>query len=136
MTNDHLLLRALRTNAYFSGISSLVLFSTAPWIAAQLGLAGSLPVYVVAVGLALFSLQLAHIVRTRTYRTFEIAAIIGGDLLWVLGSAVLVALFYPAMTATGLLLVDGVALVVLFFAIQQIRGLRFLRKSGPVRAPS
>ncbi|MDX1499851.1 MAG: hypothetical protein R3176_08140 [Woeseiaceae bacterium] len=40
------------------------------------------------------------------------------------GSAVFVALYYPALTATGLLLVDAVALIVLVFAVQQIRGLR------------
>ena len=45
---------------------------------------------------------------------------------WVGASLVLVVLFYPALTTVGLVLVDLVALAVLFFAIQQIRGLRAL----------
>ncbi len=136
MTRDHLLLRALRMNAYFSGISGLLLLSAAPWITAQLGLADSLPVYAVGVLLGLFALQLARIVRSRDIKTLEIVGIIGGDIAWVLASAILIALFYRSMTAAGILLVDAVALVVLFFAIQQIRGLRALRESGGVRATS
>ena len=136
MSNQHLLLRALRMNAYFSGISSLVLLSAAPWVAAQLGLGDSLPVYAVAVLLALFALQLARIVRSRNTKTPEVVAIIAGDIAWVAASAVLVALFYPSMTAAGIVLVELVALTVLFLAIQQIRGLRALRKSGPIGAAS
>ena len=136
MSKDNLLLRALRMNAYFSGISSLALLSAAPWLAAQLGLGGSLPVYAVAVLLALFALQLARIVRSRDIKTLEVAGIIGSDIAWVVASAVLVALYYPSMTAIGIVLVESVALVVLFFAIQQLRGLRVVRKSGPVRAAS
>ena len=130
MSKDPLLLRTLRGNAVFSGCSSLLLLSAAPWIATQLGLQRTMPVYVTAGVLALFALQLANIVRSRQIRTLEIAGIIGGDIAWVLGSAVLVALFYSSMTTLGVLLVDVVALAVLFFAIQQIRGLRTLRE-GP-----
>ena len=136
MSNNHLLLRALRMNAYFSGISSLVLLSAASWVAAQLGLGDSLPVYAVAVLLALFALQLARIVRSRHTPTPEVIAIIAGDIAWVAASIVLVALFYRSMTATGIVLVVLVALTVLFLAIQQIRGLRALRKRGPIGAAS
>ena len=59
----------------------------------------------------------------------EIVAIISGDMAWVVGSVVLVALFYSSLTAAGLLLVDMVAIAILFFAIQQYRGLRALRHS-------
>ena len=122
--NHSLLLQALRLNAYFSGISSIAMFATGPWIAAQLGLANAMHVYVIAGFLILFSLQLGNIVRTGVIRRWEIAAIIGGDLAWVIGTVVLVAVYFESLTTIGLLLVDLVALAVLFFAIQQIRGLR------------
>jgi hypothetical protein len=124
MTNTHPLLRALRLNAIFSGTSAVFLLVAAPWIAAQLGLPGPLPVYIVGGFLMLFALQLANIVRTGNIRTWEVGGIIAGDLAWVLGTVVLVGLFYPSLTTVGLLMVDIIALAVLTFAILQIRGLR------------
>ena len=130
MKNDNLLLNALRMNAAFSSISAIALLVAAPWIARQLGLSSTVPVYVVGAGLILFALQLWNIVRTRHIRAWEVRGIIGGDIAWVVASAVLVALFYSQMTLPGLLLVDLVAIAVLYFAIQQLRGLRQLRSAG------
>lgn len=124
MSNQPLLVRALRWNALFSCVSAIAMLATAEWLATQLGLGSPVPVYVVAVFLLLFSGQLATIVRTGRIRRWEVSAIIAGDLAWVLGSIVLIALFYRSLTGIGLLLVDVVALAVLFFAVQQIRGLR------------
>ena len=132
MSNHDLLLRALRMNAAFSSVSALALMALAPWIAAQLGLGAASPVYVVGALLAAFALQLWNIVRTRVIRGWEIKGIIAGDMAWVVGTAVLVSLYYPQLTATGLVLVDVVAIAVLFFAIQQIRGLRALRNAPTV----
>ena len=129
MKNDTLLLRALRMNAVFSGVSALLLLIAAPWVAAQLGLKTALPVYVTGGLLALFSLQLANIVRTRKIQRVEIAAIIFGDIAWVVASVVLVALYYSSLTVTGFVLVDLVAIAVLYFAIRQIQGLRALERT-------
>lgn len=130
MTNSPLLLRALRLNALFSGSSALLMLLAGPWIAVQLGLSSATPVYATAGLLAVFALQLWNIVRTRKIRTIEIAGIILGDIAWVVGSVILVALFYSSLTTTGLLLVDLVAVAVLYFAIQQLRGLRAWRSSA------
>jgi len=124
--NNTLLHRALAWNAGFSGLSAIVMTVGAAWLAPQLGLTGPLPIYVVAGCLAVFALQLGNIVRTRDYRHWEISSIIAGDLAWVAASAILVAMYFERLTLTGLLIVDAVALVVLAFAIQQIRGLRLL----------
>ena len=124
MPDNHLLLRALRLNAIFSATSAVMLVLAGRWLATQLGLASTIPVYVTAALLALFALQLGNIVRTGEIRTLEIAGIIAGDLAWVIGSVVLVALYYTSITAIGLLLVDAVAFGVLYLAIQQFRGLR------------
>jgi hypothetical protein len=130
MSNNTLLLRALRMNAIFSGISALMLLIAGPWVAAQLGLGSIIPVYVTAGLLSLFALQLWNIVRTQEIRLVEIAGIIVGDLAWVIGSLILVALFYSSLTTTGLLLVDAIAIAVFYFAIQQIRGLRASRQDA------
>ncbi len=130
MSDSPLLLKALRLNALFSGSSALLLLLAGPWMAAQLGLASATPIYATAGLLAVFALQLWNIVRTRKIRTLEIAAIILGDIAWVLGSVILVVLFYSSLTTTGLLLVDLVGVAVLYFAIQQVRGLRAWRSSA------
>ncbi len=122
------LLGALRLNALFSAASAVMMLIGGRWIALQLGLESPVPVYVVAGGLVLFALQLAQIVRSRRIRTWEITGIIGGDLAWVIASFVLVALFYDSLTTIGLVLVDLVAIVVLAFAILQIRGLRYFQQ--------
>ena len=126
LSDNNLLIRALRSNAVFSGLSALLMLVTAEWLAAQLSLRSAVPVYVTAALLILFALQLANIVRTREIKRWEIKAIISGDLAWVVASIVLVALFHQSITAAGLMLIDIVAIAVLFFAIQQIRGLRAL----------
>ena len=131
-SGDSLLHRALKWNAGFSAASAILMVLGAGWLAAQLGLPGPVPIYVVAAFLVVFALQLGNIVRTREYRNWEISSIIIGDLAWVAASAVLVAIFFDALTTTGLLIVDAVALIVLIFAIQQIRGLRMLRNTEDV----
>jgi hypothetical protein len=123
-TGDPLLLRALRLNGLFSGASALLMFAAGDWIAAQLGLNTTVPVYATAVCLVLFALQLANVVRSRAIRSWEISAIIGGDIVWVVASIVLVAMYFDSLTTIGLIMVDAVATAVLFFAIQQLRGLR------------
>lgn len=118
------LLEALRLNAIFSGMSALLMFAGASWIASQLGLESSLPVYTTAAILVLFALQLANVVRTKVIRRWEIIGIIGGDVTWVVASLVLATMFLDQLTTTGLVLIDAVALAVLFFAVRQYRGLR------------
>ena len=130
MSNSPLLLRALRLNALFSGSSAVLMLLAGPWIAVQLGLNSATLVYATAGLLAVFALQLGNIVRTRKIRTIEIAGVILGDIAWVVGSVILVALFYSSLTTTGLLLVDFVAVAVLYLAIQQLRGLRAWRSSA------
>jgi len=123
-TNPRPLLQALLQNALFSGSSALLMVLGAGWIAAQLGLESTLPVYVLAAVLVLFALQLGNIVRSAAIRSWEVTGIIAADIVWVVASVVLLALFHEQLTTTGLLLVDAVAIAVLFFAVQQYRGLR------------
>ena len=130
MSDNTRLLRALRLNAIFSASSALMMLLAGPWVAAQLGLTSVMPVYVTAALLAVFALQLGNIVRTRKIHDLEIVGIIFADIAWVVGSVVLGALFYSSLTAAGLVLVDAAAIVVLYLAIQQIRGLKAIRRGA------
>ena len=124
MSEQTLLLRALRWNAIFSGLSAAGMLLGADWVADQFSLGSSMPVYGIGLVLLLFSLQLAGIVRSGRIRQWEIGAIVAADIAWVLASFVVVVLFYHSMTSAGLVLIDLVAMTVLYFALQQIRGLR------------
>ena len=125
-----LLLKGLTLNAAFSAGSGLLIIVTAGWLARQFSLPGAGSLYPLGVFLLLFSGLLWNIVRTQKIRTWEIVGIISGDLAWVVASAVVVFLYYGSLTTPGLILVDGVALAVLFFAILQIRGLRKFRRAA------
>lgn len=129
-TPASLLIRGLAFNAVFSTVSAVGMLLAADWVAAQVGLPGPANVYAVAIFLVLFAAQLANIVRTGTIRTWEIVAIIAGDLMWVGGSVVLGALYYRSFTITGAVLVDAIAVAILIFAIMQIRGLREHRRNA------
>ncbi len=128
MSNNNLLLRALTMNAFFSGFSALFMFISGSWLAQQFALSSAIPIYAVAGFLALFAINLANIVRTRNIRSWEIKSIISGDIAWVAASVAVIILYYQTITPTAVILLDVVAVAVLFFAIQQIRGLKQFRK--------
>lgn len=128
LSSNNLLLRALTFNAIFSGFASILMFIAGYWLAEQFGLNSAVPIYAIAGVLALFALQLGNIVRTKHIRSWEIVSIITGDIAWVVASVAVIALYYQSITAAGLMLMDVVAVAVLFFAILQIRGLRQYRK--------
>ena len=127
-TTSNLLMRGLKMNAVFSAISAAAMLLAANWVAEQVGLPGPANVYAVSIFLLFFAAQLGNIVRTGQIRTWEVVAIIVGDLLWVAGSVVLGSLYFRSFTTVGAVLVDIVALAVLIFAIMQIRGLREYRR--------
>ena len=128
-TASDLLMRGLKMNAIFSAFSAVAMLLAADWIAEQVGLPGPENVYAVAIFLLFFAAQLGNIVRTQAVRTWEIVAIIIGDLMWVAGSVVLGTLYIQSFSTIGAVLVDVVALAVLIFAVMQIRGLREFRRA-------
>ena len=129
-TSNDLLMRGLTMNAIFSAFSAVTMLLAADWVAAQVGLPGPANVYAIGIFLLFFAAQLGNIVRTGNIRTWEIVAIIVGDLLWVAGSVVLGVLYFRSFSMIGAVLVDAVALAILIFAIMQIRGLREYRRNA------
>ena len=128
--SNALLMKGLKFNAIFSATSAVAMLLAANWVAAQVGLPGPGDVYAVGIFLLFFAAQLGNIVRTGKVRTWEIVAIIIGDLLWVAGSVVLGAMYFQNFSTIGVVLVDVVAIAVLILAIMQIRGLREYRNGA------
>ena len=107
---------SLRANAIFSAVSGSGMLFAASAIAGLLGIEQTLLVRITGANLLGFA-SLAM-------------AVVGADLLWVAGSAVLLpaGVFSP----TGNWLVAGVADVVLLFAILQYVGIRRMRAIAQV----
>lgn len=128
--SNALLIRGLKFNAVFSATSAVSMLLAANWVAEQVGLSRTADVYTLGVFLLLFAAQLGNIVRTGKVRTWEIIAIIVSDLVWVVGSVVLGALYFRSFSTIGAVLVDVVAIAVLVFAVMQIRGLHAYRNDA------
>jgi len=120
---------ALRANATFSAVSGLTALLWAIPLAGWMG--GFSPWILLALGPGLLLFALLLIVETRRARPVPSAAlaISIADLAWVVGSAVLLMVAGPALSAGGAWTVIVVALVVLFLATWQLAGLRALTRN-------
>jgi hypothetical protein len=126
VTSAHfnLLKNALRGNAIFSILSAIVALVASGSIADLMGVDANLPFLIVGVGLVIWAVEVFVISSQDPIRPQLVKLVIGGDLLWVVGSAALL-LFDPFDFATeGKWLVLVLADVVLTFAIVQYVGLR------------
>lgn len=124
--HDGLLQTALRANSIFSGVCGTALIAAAHPITDLLGLRA--PSIMVGIGMSLvcFAGTLWYLARQPTaYRRF-IATAIWLDVLWVIGTSLLMVA--GAFSTAGTWLVAIVADVVLLFAILQGLGLRRLRQ--------
>lgn len=123
--NPRLLRRALYANAGFSALSGLVLFVDAAPLAALIG--GAVPpLFLEILGVVLVGYAGALILsgRRTPIRRYEAWTAIALDAGWVAISAVVIAAFPQYLSAAGIALIAGVALVVLGFAVVQAMGLR------------
>ncbi len=115
---------AMRSNAAFCDLSSLVMIIFAKPLAAFLGLSN--PAILVGIGIALFAWALLLFwgsVQTDVPKWLAWLAI-DGDLGWVLGSVVILLLPTVTFTGPGKWTIAIIADIVLVFAIWQFYALR------------
>lgn len=121
---DRLLRSALLGNSIFSFLSGLDLVLFSRPVATFLGL--SSPIVILALGIVLMAFAYVVFTQARNRpldRSFARFAIVA-DLLWVIGSAVLIFTDLMAITTAGKWAIAILADVVLVFAILQYVGLR------------
>jgi hypothetical protein len=127
-----LLRGALLANAVFSLTTGAGLLLFAGRLAPLIG-ADVPPLLLAAIGAALlpFGGFTAWLGRRRNPDPVIALAVSLADLGWVAGSALLLALAHRSLSATGVALVLAVAVMVLAFALGQLRGIMRAYAAGP-----
>jgi hypothetical protein len=123
-TNSSLLRNALFGNSAFSFLSGVaaLLFSKA--IASFLGLSASWILLVLGVALIVYGVEIYLAARAEPVHKSIAKFAVYADLVWVLGSAVLIFTNLVSFTTAGKWAIALIADVVLVFAIFQYVGLR------------
>ena len=127
--NPVFLRNALFTNAAFSGLSGILCLIAAEPLTLFLGLTETYILYTIGVILLVFAADVAMTARQKPINPLFAKLIIAADLAWVIASFVVSFAFTSLFTFEGILLIEGIALVVLGFAVAQTIGLKQL----PVR---
>ena len=123
---------ALLANGAFSGISGFAVMLFAPQVNAWLGTADAVPDAALVFGgggLCGYALFLFFVAMSAKIPALSVKVAIGADIGWVVGSAVLLALFPEAVSPVGFWVVAIIAVIVAIFALLQYVGLRGYRYS-------
>lgn len=108
-------------NGIFSSLSGLVvLFLTVP-TAYILGIEPSIYLKIIGGNLVLFGTFLIYLYRKTAINGTMLKIIIALDWLWVVGSIILIFLNPYGLSDSGKLIVTILAMIVLIFAVLQIR---------------
>ncbi len=114
---------ALVANALFSALTGVALLVFGEPIAGWIGVGTPVVHRVVGAGLIAFAGFVAWTGTRRTVDTFRAALISLADLLWVIGTGVLILSSLGTVEAHGVTALLLVAAVVLFFGLRQLRGI-------------
>ena len=109
--------RSLTANTIFSLFSGIILLLLAPYLTSLFGLSDPTAFWIIGGGLILFAFSVYRQVKLQ--KPMGVLAIIVQDLLWVIGSIVLLVLNPFQISPTGNLMIGLVALVVLGLAMAQ-----------------
>ena len=127
-TNFNLLRTVLRGNALISILSAVVALVASGSVAEFMGVEDTLPFIILGIALVLWAIDVYVVSSQDPIRANYVKMIIGGDLLWVAGSAVLLLLDPFDFSTSGMWAVLVIADIVLTFAILQYVGLRRARR--------
>lgn len=126
--HSSLLKNTLFSNSIFSFLSGVAFVLFARAIASFLGLSASWIVLALGIGLVVYGIELYLAVRAEPVNTGIAKFAVYADLVWVLGSAILIFANLVPLTTAGKWAIAIVADIVLVFAILQSVGLRRLAR--------
>jgi Polyketide cyclase / dehydrase and lipid transport len=120
---DRVLKHALVSNAAFSALCGIGFVLLGDQVAALIGLGDATVYRVVGAGLSLFAACVAWLATRNPINAFHASLISVADLLWVAGTAGLIAVAYPSLRTAGIFALLIVAAIVLVHAIRQLHGI-------------
>ena len=115
--------RPLLANATFSALSGLIMITCCSSLGSLLGEIQSMDLLLLGIGLVAFASYLLFIAYRKPLEKRQVIAIIIMDLLWVIGSVLLLWLRPIALTETGQQLIILIAAIVACFALWQYRAI-------------
>ena len=113
--------KSLQLNALFSGLSGILLIAVNKYVASLFGTPNALVFQLIGAALIFFSLTIVFEIKRQNL--LGVLLIVFQDLLWVLGSAILLILQPFEISKTGDAIIAAIALIVLFMAINQAKAL-------------
>lgn len=114
---------ALAANAAFSLSCAMVLLARPELVASWLGIEATLLLRAIGVGLTAFAADLLHQATRPRLLTWRALYASFADLLWVMGTLLVLLAFPNLLSATGIALLLAVAAVVLVFGAWQLWGI-------------
>jgi hypothetical protein len=128
-TTSSLLRNTLRADAAVCAVAGIDLVAFSGMAADLLGLQPGPTLAMVGVGLLAYAAYLVVASRREPLSLTEAWAFATGDLLWIAGSAALIA--FGPLSSTGNWIVGAVAAVTLAFAELKMLGIRCIRQFQP-----
>lgn len=114
---------ALLANALFSLMSGVTSIVFGRFLSTFVGVGAPIVYQVIGVSLVMFALLVALTALQQPLNTLMAAVISLADLLWVVGTFLLIIMAYAALQPVGILLLLGVAIIVLCLALGQLQGI-------------
>jgi uncharacterized membrane protein len=123
---EKLLRTGLKANSIYTLLCGLILLATGHLLAAPLGLAGPLILWIIGAGFLLFGAVLGRAARQSPIRLAEAGILTFMDVGYVIASLLLVIGWPEALSSLGKLAVIDVATIVAILVVTQFLGLRRL----------
>ena len=114
---------ALLSNAVFSTLSGLTFMIDSQFVADLVGLGAPLLYQIIGAGLLGFAGYVAWTATRKPINTYAALQISLGDLLWVLGTILVIVLAFNSLNSAGIVAMLIVAGFVLTFALLQLKGM-------------
>ena len=136
MKNESFLRKTLMANAIFTTLCGLAFVFASGALSALIGAVGGTELVVIGTILLLYAADLARTAFGQTIPQGRVYYFIAMDVLWVIGSAVVLWGFAVPFTSAGRWIILLIADVVGLFGVLQYLGLRRLSKPNVEAAPS
>lgn len=123
MINTKLLRTVLALNSAFSALSGITFILWPNAVASLVGVTSTWIIVMTGAGLLIFSADLLHQVMQARLATWRALYASMADMLWVILSVILIAVFHQNIPAQGTVAVLAVAGIVFFLALLQLLGI-------------